>query len=305
MMSTSIPACQHPPIVVESWTGMTVFLIRCEIWKLSRRLQSVTVVTSVLPDTGKRLELFQQCQATIENTYLKHLDPNQPIHAFVTAMTRLFLTKVSLILNFKQQSARATQPHHDDSSQSDKLFMSSLLIIEYTYALQNEPSWSDWRWQMQGRQPPWHALHAVLTQLCTRSWDSICDRAWSSAMGTFNSLSEAVHRDSQYRQLSVLVSAVQRKRKDELRHQNSAASTNTAGALPSPKTLTSSASRTQIDTSGTLSTWMPQNPFLGMVDDTDDNTLGDDLDLDMEWRAWDDIAGDIQPSFGSWDMAGL
>ena len=299
------PGMPASPIVVESWTGMTVFLIRCEIWKLSRRLQSVTVVTSVLPDTEKRLELFQQCQATIENTYLKHLDPNQPIHAFVAAMTRLFLTKVSLILHIKQQSTRATQPHRDDSSQSDKLFMSSLLTIEYTYTLQNEPSWSNWTWQIQGRQPPWHALHVVLVQLCTRSWDSICDRAWSSATGTLNSLSGAVRRDPQYQQLSILISAVQKKRADEFRHQISAASTNTVGALAPPMTLTSSAPRTQIDTSGTLSTWTPQDPFLGTVDDTDENALGDDLDLDMEWRAWDEIAGDIQLSFDPWDMGGL
>ena len=299
------PGMPASPIVVENWTGMTVFLIRCEVWKFSRHLQSVTVVTSILPDTEKRLELFQECQATIENTYLKHLDPNQAIHVFVATMTRLFLTKVSLILDIKHQSATATQPPGDDSSQSDKLFMSSLLIIEYTYTLQNEPSWSNWRWQLQGRQPPWHALHVVLAQLCTRSWDSICDRAWSSATGTLNSLSGAVHRDPQYQQLSILISAVQKKRADELRHQTSAASTNTAGALPSPMTLTSSAPRTQIDTSGTLSTWMPQDPFLGMVDDTNDNALGNDLDIDMEWRAWDEIAGDIQPSFDSWDMGGL
>lgn len=148
------PGMPASPIPIESWTGMTIFLIRCEVWKLSRRLQSVAVVSSVLPDTEERLGLFQQCQAKVENTYLKYLDPNKPIHAFVATMTRLFLTKVSLTLDIKQQSARATQPPRDDSSQSDKLFMSSLLIIEYTYALQNEPSWSDWRWQIQGRQPP-------------------------------------------------------------------------------------------------------------------------------------------------------
>ena len=42
-----------------------------------------------------------------------------------------------------------------------------------------------------------------------------------------------------------------------------------------------------------------------MVSDTDDNALGDDLDLDMEWRAWEEVAGDIQPSLDSWDMGGL
>ena len=299
------PGMRASPILMVSWTGMTIFLIRCEVWKLSRRLQSVTAVSSILADTEERLGLVQQYQAKVENTYLKYLDPNKPIHAFVATMTRLFLTKVSLILDIKQQSAKATQPTRDDSSQSDKVFMSSLLIIEYTYALQNEPSWSDWRWQIQGRQPPWHALNAVLTQLCTRPWDSMCDRARSSAMDTFNSLSEAVHRDTQYQQLSVLVSAVQRRRAEEPRHQTSTASTKQGGTSPLLMTLTSSASCAEVDTSKTISSWMPQNTFLNMVDDTDDNALGDDLDLDMEWRAWEEIAGDTQPSFDSWDMGGL
>ena len=299
------PSMPASPISIESWTGMTIFLIRCEVWKLSRRLQSVPVVSSVLPDTEERLELFQQCQAKVENTYLKHLDPNQPIHAFVTTMTRLFLTKVSLILDIKHQPTRATQPPRNDSTQSDKLFMSSLQIIEYTYALLNDPSWSDWRWQIQGRQPPWHALQSVYTQLCTRSWDSMCDRAWSSTMGMFNNLSEAVHRDAQYQQLSVLVSAVQKKRAEERRHRTSAALTNTGAALPSPTTLTSSAPRAEVDTSKTISTWMPQDAFLGIVDDTNDIALGDDLDLDMEWRAWEEVAGDMQPSFDFWDVGGF
>ena len=300
------PGMSVSPIVTERWTEMTVFLIRCEVWKLSRRLQSVTLVASDLPaDTDERLELLQQCQTRIENTYLTYLDPGRPIQAFVATMTRLFLTKVSLILYTKQQSARATQPLPADSSQSDKLFMSSLLITEYTYTLQNEPSWSDWRWQLQGRQPPWRALHVVLAQLCTRKWDQICDRAWLSAKGTLDSLPELIHRDPQYQRLSVLVAAVQRRRTVELSRQNPAASTNTGSALSSPLTLTSAAPRAQVDNSKNTPTWMPQDPFMGVIGDTDDNVLGDDLELDMDWRTWDEIAGDMQPSLDSWDMGGL
>ena len=288
------PGMSTSPIATERWTEMTIFLIRCEVWKLSRRLQSVTAI-----DMDERLELLH------ENTYLKHLDPSQPIHAFIATMTRLFLTKVSLILHTKKQSVRAMQPLPANSSQSDKLFIPSLLITEYTNALQNEPSWSNWRWQIQGRQPPWHALHVVLAQLCTRNWDALCDRAWSSAKGNLDGLPEAFHRNPQYQQLSVLVSAVQRRRRDELSRQDSAVLTNAGGALPTSMTSPSSAPRAQVDSSKNMPTWMPQDPFLGMIDDTDDNALGDDLELDMEWRAWDEIAGDMQPSFDSWDMGGL
>ncbi|KAK9481568.1 hypothetical protein V1527DRAFT_455887 [Lipomyces starkeyi] len=142
-----------PPVVAERWTDMTVFLIRCEVWSLSRQLQSITA-----PDIVERLELFRQSQARIEDTYLKHLNPSQPLHSFAATTARLFLTEVDLILHTKQHSARATEPQSTDTSQNDKVFMWSLSIIEYTYALQNEPGWNGWSWQIQGRQPPWYAL---------------------------------------------------------------------------------------------------------------------------------------------------
>ena len=71
-------------------------------------------------------------------------------------------------------------------------------------------------------------------------------------------------------------------------------------------TLTSFAPRAGVDISKTSSTWIPQDAFLGSVDEIDDNAPGGDgLDLDMEWRVWEEFAGDIQPSFDSWKMEAL
>jgi hypothetical protein len=300
------PGMSKPPVVAERWTDMTVFLIQCEVWKLSRRLQSVTATSYALPpDMDERLELFQQSQARIEDTHLKHLNPNQPLHSFVATIARLFLTKVDLILHTKQHSARATEPQPADTSQSDKVFMSSLSIIEYTYALQNEPGWSGWSWQIQGRQPPWHALRVVLGQLCTRRWGPICERAWSSAKRSFDSLPEAARRDPRYQQLLVLASAVQRNRADELHHQTSGASTNAHADLTSATALTLSAPLAQVGISGTVSTWTPQEPFFGMADDSNNNAFSDVLSLEMDWQVWDEIAGELEPSLEFWDMGGL
>jgi hypothetical protein len=295
-----------PPVIAERWTDMTVFLIRCEVWKLSRRLQPVTAASYALPPgIDERLELFQQSQAKIEDTYLKHLNPNQPLHSFMATIARLFFTKVDLILHTKQHSARATDPQPADASQSDKVFMSSLSIIEYTYALQNEPGWSGWSWQIQGRQPPWHALRVVLDQLCTRRWGPTCERAWSSAKRSFDSLSEAARRDSRYQQLLVLASAVERNLVDEHHYQTSGASTNTHVDLAPATALTLSAPLVQVGISGTVSTWTPEEPSLVMADDSNNNAFGDVLNLEMDWQVWDEIAGGLEPSLEFWDMGGL
>lgn len=296
------PGMSNPPVLAERWTDMTFFLIRCEVWKLSRRLQSVTTTSNASPpDIDERLELLQQSQARIEKSYLKHLDPNQPLHSFVATSTRLFLTKVDLILHTKQHSAIAAELQSSDTSQSDKVFMSSLSIIEYIYALQNESSWSGWSWQIQGRQPPWHALRVVLGHLSTRRWGPICERAWSSAKRSFDSLPEAARRDARYQQLLVLATAVQKNR-GELPDQSFGAPTKTLVDLTPATALISSAPLAQ---TGTISTSTPQEAVPVMADYSNDNAFSEDLNLDMDWQAWDEIAGNFEPSLGFWNMGGF
>lgn len=279
----------HAAVAAEGWTSMTIFLVRCEVWKLCRRLQSSSA-TSFPHDIDRKLELFQQSQKRIENTYLKHLNPNQPLHSFVATSTRLFVTKVELILYTKRHGDTAQL---FDAPQSDKLFMSSLSIIEYTHALQNEPTWSGWSWQTQGRHPPWQALHFVLSKLITRSWEPICERTWLSAKRSLDSLPDAARSDPRYQQLLTLTSAVQR-RVDEYYHQVAGDATfTTVSPLPDPVP--------QVSKSGSVSSWTPQEPFLDMTDNSGNNNFSSDLGGEMDWQVWDEIAGDLE----FWDMGGL
>lgn len=299
------PVMSEMPVLAERWTDMSVFLIQCEIWKLSRRLQSVTTASSSLPPSiEKKIELFQQSQTRIEDTYLKHLSPNRPLHSFVATNTRLFLTKVDLILHTKQYSARGTEPDATDNSQSNKTFMSSLSIIEYTYALQNETGWSGWSWQIKGRQPPWHALRVVLSQLCTRRWEPVYSRAWWLAKRYLDNIPEEAQRDPRYQQLLMLASTVQRNRADEQHRQVNEASTITDDLASGPA-LTLSAPLAQVGDSETVSTWTPQDPFLAMADDPNSNIFGETPGLEMDWQGWDEIAGEPGPSLDFWDMDGL
>lgn len=292
------PEISRPPTVAVGWTDMTPFLIHCEVWKLSRRLQSISAAKYALStDIEERHELFQRSQARIEETYLKYLNPNQPLHSFVATSTRLFLTKIDLILHTKKSSA--------DTQRSDKLFMSSLSIIEYTHALQNEPDWSGWTWQIQGRQPPWHALRVVFGHLCTHQWDSTCERAWSSGKRTFDNLPEVARRDPRYQQMSMLIAAVQRNRPDELHHETSGESRNRNADLISTRTSNLQAPLPQVGISETGSTWMPQEPFLGMTNESNNYVSSDGLGLDMDWQAWDEIAGELEPSLDFWDVGGF
>ena len=301
------PEMSNPPAVVKKWTDVTVSLIQCEIWKLSRRLQSIKAASHTLASgIAERLKLFQQSQTHIEETYLRLLDPNQPLHSFLATSTRLFLTKISLILHTKQSSVEATASQRADTSQSNTIFLSSLSIIEYTYTLQNEPDWNGWRWQIQGRQPPWRALRVVLSQLRTRSWEPICDRAWSSAKRTLDSLPEASRTDPRYQQLLALSSTVQRKIANGLHYkQTSGTSANPYVDAKAATASTLSAPLAQIGISEAESTWTPQEPSLTATNGSDDSIFGDFLSSEMDWQAWDEMSGGLESSLDFWDMSGL
>jgi len=53
---------------------------------------------SVIPDINEKVALFQQTEARIEATYLNRLNRDRPLHNLVATITRLFLTKLDLIL---------------------------------------------------------------------------------------------------------------------------------------------------------------------------------------------------------------
>jgi hypothetical protein len=285
------PEILHPVVAIEGWTDMTIFLIRCEVWKLSRRLQS-SLPTSSPHDMDTKLELFRQSQAKIEDTYLKYLNPNQPLHSFVATSTRLFLTKVDLVLHTTQYSSTRQAL---STSRNDKLFLSSLSIVEYTHALQNEPSWRSWNWQIHGRQPPWQALRFILSQLRARNWEPICERAWPVAKRSLDSLSEEAQADPRYQQLLVLTSAVQERHNE--RHCQSSAPRMAASATAAA----SSAASAQTAISEPISVWAAHEPVFDMIDNPGSNPFGEPLGAEMDWQVWDEIAGDLE----FWDMGGL
>ena len=125
----------------DKWTSTTIFCLLCEIWKLSRQLQFTKHAKHTpRPNVDEVIDLFQQSQARIEDVYLRHLDPSQPLHSFMATSVRLFLTKVDVILHSTQHPTRAAGSPPTESFPSNKILHSSISIISYTYALQKEPS---------------------------------------------------------------------------------------------------------------------------------------------------------------------
>lgn len=169
------------------WTDTTTTSMQCEIWKLSRRLRSLARNQTCDSDIDVMRSLFHQNSSRIETTYLCHLDPAIPLHVFVAATTRLFLTKVSLTLKIPRahsliepfaNSATSRLPSTFPACSSEA-FYSALSLLQQTTFLQIHPPFAPYQWtlchgrsgsgpdrgQQSSFEPPWHALRIVLTHL--------------------------------------------------------------------------------------------------------------------------------------------
>ena len=285
----------------DKWTDMTIFLIRCEVWKLSRKLRAIATSRGSSTDNlREKFGIFQQSRAKIEASYLRHLESAIPLRTFVATSTRLFLTKVDLTLEFNQLSGNSPHSQPLRSVKDTKVITSSLSIVDYIYALQNEPVWSGWRWQIEGQQPPWHALWTLLQKLGTKPWDSLYERAWSSVQRTLTSLSSAVQDEPRYKHLLAQAANVQRKHMEKIHPPEFGEMAEGNVGIPSEIPFDSVDHSTL--TTGVESTWTQQAPFSDIVNESNDSALGGFPSLDMEWQPWDYPGNEAQLLFGLWDL---
>jgi hypothetical protein len=62
------PSMSRLPLPLHGWTDISAFLVRCEIWKLSRQLQSIT-------DINQKREALERSEARINESILRSLIP--------------------------------------------------------------------------------------------------------------------------------------------------------------------------------------------------------------------------------------
>ena len=285
----------------DKWTDMTIFLIRCEAWELSRKLRAMATPGGSSTDKiSDKIEIFQQYRAKIEASYLRHMDPNIPLHSFVATSTRLFLTKVDLVLQLNQLPGGSSRSQPVQTITNTELFTSSFSIVEYTYALQKEPAWSGWRWQIEGQQPPWHALWTLLEKLGTEPWDSMHERAWSSVQRTLTSLSPSAQNEPRYKQLLAQAAVVQRKYMENLHPPEFGRMAEGNVSIPSEIPFDPVDQSTH--TTGVDASWIHQAPFPDLISDSNDSAPGTFPSLDMDWQSWDYPGNEAELLFGLWDL---
>lgn len=183
------PGMKETPNEHEGATEMTFDLIRFSMGTTVRRLSYAPVgegrcktmnASQGIEDKERMIEDLHQY---LERKYLQHCDMNVPLHWVAATVARLILAKMWLVVHhpFARSDAGAGLPQET----KDRLFSTSLEVIQFSRLLENEKTTLRWGWLFR-TYVQWHALAFVLSQLCTRTIGSDVDNAWMVIEGVFD-----------------------------------------------------------------------------------------------------------------------
>jgi hypothetical protein len=183
--------------------GVTLCLIRCELWYLAQAIRADTT-----DSLETRLGLFNALRRKVEKTYFQHLQPDQPWDSFIRTMATLFFAKVELVIRRRSKTLPT----------ANELLNPSITVIKAVQSLKSEPVWAKWRWQLQG-QMPWHAMGVYLRQASRLPWTRELEEAWGSTTALKEGVTEDVETGPLWKSLMQLYSRAEKHREKELQRQ--------------------------------------------------------------------------------------
>jgi hypothetical protein len=190
------PSATEAPVPREGVSEMTFCLIRFEICSLTRKLTYNPLGDTPCQLAGKKElsleekeELIRNCAKHLEKTYLRYCEDAGPLYWVAATVARLIIAKMSLIIYHP-----LTQPGKPNSLSQDikdRLFMTSIEIIEYSRILESEASTKQWGWLFH-TYIQWHAIAYILGELCQRPNSAIVERAWRAIDSVFSTWDGAI-----------------------------------------------------------------------------------------------------------------
>ncbi|KAL8961021.1 MAG: hypothetical protein Q9193_002363, partial [Seirophora villosa] len=166
----------------EGATEMTFDLIRFTVSTTARRMSYAPPGRGKCPDRSSKFtlehkeRLIDELNQHVEKKYLRHCDMNIPLHWVIGTVLRLVLAKMWLIVHHPLQREDFDSKELSKETK-DRLFRTSVDIIQWSSILEREPSTKKWGWLFR-TYIQWHAVAFVLSQLCVRTKGAEVDRAW-------------------------------------------------------------------------------------------------------------------------------
>ena len=213
------PDSWEPIIERHEFTAYTKTHLSDLFWGTAVRVGHVSPVkegAKSLPSIpiDQKLSLVDQQEKRLERDVLVYCDPANPLAWVTSTVVRLVMARLRLAIYHP--------PMHDDRSpyhQSvgrDTVLKTAVQILEYSHLLDTEPAAAKWRWYFR-THVQWHALAAVLAEMCVQNKGPLVERAWTIVDVVFDEWSARI-ADSKngmlWRPIKKLMSKAQAKRNE-------------------------------------------------------------------------------------------
>ena len=210
-----LPTMSELPPTKDAFTDATLCIMRCELWRISRRIRTsigrrrIGVTQSSLAETER---IINETSARIVVAFYKHLDPKEPLHLFQRTLICLDFVSwgvVDYVLRSgigpqsspvardereQQQSQegagreegsvseedRRREARGREAKERDRIFLCATACLDHLFQLRTQPSTRRWAWTLRDHAQ-WHSLTVIFSQLRVRPWGPMCERAWRLA----------------------------------------------------------------------------------------------------------------------------
>jgi hypothetical protein len=183
------PDMQGLPAEKAKWTDMSFCLNMMKISHDFHRLYRTPGTSFNTTETGEssKLQILNALKTHLENTYLKHCDPNIPVQRFALLTTRLRLKKVDFLVSNQWLNCRGSseQKHSSSDTQTtENALVAACQTLEMNLQIQLEDLLQGFRWFSE-TYVQYYVLTYVLWHLCVKPVGPSVERAWKAVEGSF------------------------------------------------------------------------------------------------------------------------
>ncbi|CAM1501379.1 Fc.00g105410.m01.CDS01 [Cosmosporella sp. VM-42] len=213
------PDMRDWPAIQDSHTDMTICLLRCQLWRLSCRVDVPNHPSSAREDSTpgtleQRLETLSKSRDLIKKRFVDKLAVDEQTRTFIEIMVCLALTRCELVIHHMDLLREASNISNDTLGQ--KYFLISVTSFEHTQALKLQPLTQKWAWIFNSCIP-WHSIGIILTQLCILPWGPKCEKAWTLVKQTIDDIPEAATKNAPQHPIQHLMATAHNHRDEEIR----------------------------------------------------------------------------------------
>lgn len=177
-----------PPVQRECFTDMSMTLLRCDLWRLLRRVRKYVAMSTVTKKGSVREELAKLHKSIegIRQKVLRHLDMELPLHRLIETLAEVNFARAELLLNYRAHfgpNATSATALPADELRYGSPCMAALSSLEWMHQARLAEGTRRWIWVFRGC-PPWDSLGILLVGLLASTakgeWPPLCERAWQA-----------------------------------------------------------------------------------------------------------------------------